>query len=104
MTSSKLRVNDVKCFFAPLEPLPDEWQQDSIFLIPTVEECANVAISGQRCPGKMDGVSRYRIGFSHLYPPCPATSPIGSSTRRSSTRSSSLLLAVFAGFNPFSNA
>src|SRR6266849_5323978 len=88
MTSSKLRVNDVKCLFAPLKPLHDEWQQNSIFLIPVVEECANVAISGQRCPSKMDGVSRFCIGFSHLCPPASGylTDQV-------------LLLAVLGGFN-----
>src|SRR5260370_5147469 len=52
MTSSKLRVNDVKCLFAQLKPLPDEWQQDAIFLIPVVEEGANMLISPQRSPSK----------------------------------------------------
>src|SRR5713226_5517640 len=97
MTSSKLRVNDVKCLFAPLEPLPDEWQQDSIFLSSAVEECANVAISGQRCPCKMDGLSRFCIGFSHLCPPS-----LGHLTNRVFySQFLRLLLAAFGGFNPF---
>src|SRR6266849_4705435 len=94
MTSAKLRVNDVKCPFAPLKPLPDEWQQDSIFLIPVVEECANVLILGQRCPCKTNGVRRFCIGFSHL---CPLCLGLPRPTRVFYSR-------VLLGSNPFCNA
>ncbi len=43
---SEFRVHDVKSPVGAIEPLSDEWQQDSILFIAGVEERANVAMSG----------------------------------------------------------